>query len=32
MGNWIHPPVIHTELFRNVSDFAWRGVFATKTT
>ena len=32
MGNWIHPPVIHTELFRNVSDFAWRGVFATKPT
>ena len=32
MENWIHPPVIDTELFRHASDFAWRDVFETKPT
>ena len=32
MENWIHPPIIDTELFCGASDFAWRGVFETKPT
>ena len=28
--NWIHPPVIDTELFCDASDFAWGGAFETK--
>ena len=30
--NWIHPPIIDTELFCGASDFAWGGVFETKPT
>ena len=26
MRNWIHPPIIDTELFCDASDFAWAGV------
>ena len=29
MENWIHPPIIDTELFCDASDFAWGGVFET---
>ena len=32
MENWIHPPIIDTELFCDASDFAWGGVFETKPT
>ena len=32
MDNWVHPPVIDTEFFCDVSDFAWEGVFETKPT
>ena len=32
MENWIHPPIIDTELFCGASDFAWGGVFETKLT
>ena len=32
MENWIHPPIIDTELFCDASDFAWGGVFETKHT
>ena len=32
MKNWIHPPIIVTELFCDALDFAWRGVFETKPT
>ena len=32
MENWIHPPVIDTELFCDALDFAWEGVFETKRT
>ena len=32
MENWIHPPVIDTEVFCDASDFAWGGVFETKRT
>ena len=32
MENWIHPPIIETELFCDASDFAWGGVFETKIT
>ena len=30
MENCIHPPIIDTELFCDVLDFAWGGVFETK--
>ena len=30
--NWIHPPIIDTELFSDASDFAWGSVFETKPT
>ena len=32
MENWIHPPIIDTELFCDASDFAWGGVSETKPT
>lgn len=32
MKNWIHLPIIVTELFCDTPDFAWRGVFETKPT
>ena len=32
MENWIHPPIIDTELSCDASDFAWGGVFETKLT
>ena len=30
--NWIHSPIIDTELFCDASDFVWGGVFETKRT
>ena len=30
MENWIHPPIIDTELFCNASGFAYGSVFETK--
>ena len=32
MENWIHPPILDIEVFRDGSDFAWGGVFETKRT
>ena len=32
MENWIHPPIIDTELFCDASDFAWGSVFEKKPT
>ena len=32
MENWIHPPIIDTELFCDASDFAWGSVFEIKPT
>ena len=32
MENWIHSPIIYTELFCDAPDFEWGGVFETKPT
>ena len=32
MENWIHPPILDIEVFRDGSDFAWGGAFETKRT
>ena len=32
MKNWIHSPIIYTELFCDASDFGWGGIFGTKPT